>query len=80
MNNFKTNKISTVLGLILFAAGIVLIFMYLFIDLKREISLWQIGLLIYTGVIFAISEDKAIDMVKTFFTAGINKLFGKVEK
>lgn len=77
MKNFKENPITTILGVLFVMVGFALLFIILFLDVKKDITLWHIAIIQGVGILLTISEDDMKDVIKTFFTLGINKLLGK---
>lgn len=76
MTQLKQNPITTKLGLMFVVIGFILLFIILFFDTKKDLHLWHIGIMEAFGVLLIISKDDVKDVIKTFFTLGINKLLG----
>lgn len=75
MKKFKEHPITTIIGLLFVIVGL----LPLFIELKKDLNLWHMGIIVAIGLLLIISEDDMKDVLKTFFTLGINKVVGKKE-
>ena len=59
MERFKTQPISTILGLFLFFSGFVL----LFIETNYEVPLYVLGIMIIGGILLLFAKDKFLDIL-----------------
>lgn len=79
MKNFKEHPITTIIGILFVTTGLVLLFFRLLVETKVPVMYWEIIVSTTLGLLLIISEDSVKDVIKTFLTFGINKLFGKAQ-
>lgn len=76
MENFKTHPGSTILGIVIAIIGVALLVGTYFFELKKEIELWQCGLIIAGGLLIMRAQDDVIDIL----TLGLKSLIQKKTK